>query len=210
MVYIMFVRHPETEGNADKKIIWSADIPLSKKWENDVSLLIQHVQNHIPNRTKPVNIFTNTLQRCWIVASQCRETLELLDFRQWVYQIEPNLLERDFGILHNKTKREIFELFSDYKDNFDILLMQEGLGFESTQQVRKRVEKAIYKIKTYYPNDNNIIFSNSSVWRSIISILLNHQEEDFERLHNNGPRNCEIRERTSDNKNTIKRTALLV
>ena len=203
----MFVRHPETEGNADKKLIWSADIPLSKKWIHQVSPLVKHVQNNIEIKHRPVNIFTNQLERCWIVASLCRNTLT--EFRQWIYSVEKDLIERDFGTLQYHTKKEILKLFSAY-NNLDLLLKQNWLWFESTEKVRERAQKVLDKIIKLYPDDNNIIFSNSSIGRSIISILLNNKEEDFEKIHGTGPRNCEIRKRASNNPDQITRNVLLL
>ncbi len=207
MVNIIFARHPETEGNADKKLIWSADIPLSEKWIRQVFPLVKHVQNNIEIKNRPVNIFTNKLERCWIVAALCRNTLT--EFTQWIYSVEKNLMERDFGKLQHKTKEEILHLFPQY-NNLDTLLKQNWHSFESTERVRQRVHNILHKIVTHYPDDNNIIFSSSSIGRSIISVLLKHKEEDFEKIHGTGPRNCELRKRTSKYPDKIERNALLV
>lgn len=150
---IYFVRHGSTnwndnvnsEGKKDPKCQGRADIPLNENGIKEAQAVAESLKtiNFDKVFCSPL---TRTKQTCEII---CKDKSKI--------QIEPRLIERDFGEFEGLTRHE-FDFF-DFCDFFSTTKYKKA---ESLSDVRDRVFPFIEELKQY-KNQNILVVSHGGV-----------------------------------------------
>ncbi|HVJ68578.1 MAG TPA: histidine phosphatase family protein [Caulifigura sp.] len=150
---IYLVRHGETPWTLSRQHTGLADIPLTAKGEQDAVRLGQHLPP-LPD----AKVLVSPLQRA-------RRTCDLAGFGNRA-EVDPDLVEWDYGDYEGLTRDQIKEKNPDWK------LFRDGCpGGESLAAVGARADRVVTKLRTL--NGDAILFSSGHFMRVLAARWLN-------------------------------------
>lgn len=148
--YITFVRHGQTEENARNAFIGITDGELNEIGQKQAKATARYLKDQ---GWQFDLVLSSPLKRCLQTANIITEYLNLS------FEIEPNLIERNYGIFENKTRQEVVtaypHIFADYKKNKPFIELPEG---ESAIAIENRIHELFWqKIPQFYPKVEHIL-----------------------------------------------------
>lgn len=150
---IFLIRHGETEWSLNGKHTGKTDIPLTENGQK----MAQQIQSFFKEKEIALTL-TSPLKRA-------RMTCELAGFGNTA-KIDQDLLEWNYGEFEGLTSKEIQANFPDWN------LFENGCpGGESPEQVKRRVDRVIEKIRDV--NGNVILFAHGHILRTFAVRWLN-------------------------------------
>jgi alpha-ribazole phosphatase len=158
---IIFIRHPATDANEQKKYLGNTDAVLNQRGEKHIKLIARFLKNK-----KISAVYSSSLERAFRTAQAIAKEHSLNVTK------EKGLDEFNFGVWEGKTFEEIQKEYpSEAKDFlFNPLKLKVTKG-ESFSSFKKRVEKALAGILEK-ETGTIVIVSHGGVNRIIICSLL--------------------------------------
>lgn len=146
---LYFVRHGQTDWNAEKRIMGRTDIPLNEQGRRQA----EEVRNNLANKAL-VAIFASPLSRALETAKIIAEKHSNVSLT-----IAPELIERDFGEFEGLVNdgNYFFGLWSYGNDDETI---KQG---ETTKQVQQRVDAFIDRIRGEYEDNDALLVAHGGV-----------------------------------------------
>jgi probable phosphoglycerate mutase len=142
---VYLARHGETAWTITGQHTGLTDLPLTERGEASARLLTQRVSG-----LQFAQVFTSPLQRA-------RRTCELAGFGS-VAQVDPDLVEWDYGQYEGRTSAEILAERPDWR------LFRDGCpGGESPAQVGARADRVIRRVRA--SNGDVLLFSSGHLLR---------------------------------------------
>lgn len=162
---LIFVRHAESEANAEGRLQGHVDFPLSARGRLQAESLFVHFHKKGP---EPTHVYSSPLKRT-------AETAQIVS-RRWPLKIKysDDLKEFDIGVFSGLTWEEIFksypEMSSAFEKSRDWGVVE---GAESFADQRARAESALCGlIKAHGIDDVVIVFTHGGFLLHLLSMLL--------------------------------------
>lgn len=171
---VYFVRHGETEWNADKRVQGSGDSPLTEKGISQAEQLAEKLKNH-----KFDLIVSSPLPRARKTAEIIAEKLDISEIK-----INSNIAERDFGVLEGKKDEESIKSYPEYWDKdghfIDNSKVKDG---ELLDDFFQRVKKGLEELKNLAQTKNIIVVTHKNTLKAIASYIKNIPFNDVKKSY---------------------------
>lgn len=154
---IVLVRHGETEWSKSGQHTGRTDIPLTEEGRRRAALLGAYLSRY------PFSVvLTSPLSRA-------RETCELAGLGG-VAQLEPDLMEWDYGVYEGRTTMEIRAANPEWS----VWLSPIG-GGEALEQVAERAQRVIAKVAEAAPDQDVALFAHGHILRILAAVWVGLQ-----------------------------------
>jgi probable phosphoglycerate mutase len=150
MLNIYLARHGQDEDNANGILNGHRDNPLTELGKNQARTLAEYLKKKGLSFEK---IYTSPLQRAHTTAKIVAAELNYPE-----PTVNPNLIERDFGVMTGKKIAEIEKLSGSdviYGDKVNYFLKAEGA--ETFSQALERARKVLAELAVNHPGGGNIL-----------------------------------------------------
>jgi broad specificity phosphatase PhoE len=158
---LYFIRHGQTDWNAEKRLQGHIDIPLNEVGKSQAGALAEELKTH------PITaIYSSPLQRAYATAQKINEP------HGHEIKIHPGLIEASYG---SKDGTLVADYHRDCKRV--ALSKQERLHFklvpdeESYFEVYQRATGVLEEIIQNHPNGTVLVVTHGNLMRSIIGML---------------------------------------
>jgi len=156
-VNLILVRHGETEDNARDILMGRNDSPLT--------ILGKKITKKVAKDLKKEEIdclYCSPLGRAIKTAKIILKDLDYLDLN-----IEPLLIERDFGVLNGKHKDEMFKYTSKILKTDGVDYFLEAKNSETFPQLLKRAYNLIKKMEEKHPFKTVLLVTHGDIGKMI-------------------------------------------
>ncbi len=170
---VLFLRHGETDGNKQLRMLGSIDLPL-----NDVGVKQAEAHRAMVAEFKPDVILTSPLERA-------AQTAKIIAPSGVPVVAEPLALERDPGRLEGMNQAEILAACpgAEYIKKQGINYCVNPPGGESLEQARQRVEKLFKKMVENYRGKKVVVVSHGDLLDMSLAVQKSLALEDAIGLH---------------------------
>jgi 2,3-bisphosphoglycerate-dependent phosphoglycerate mutase len=207
-IRILLIRHAESIGNKDKKILkYTADhaVPLSETGIQQAIIVGEEIKKFYINISKNDETFKKKHKRLWVSPyRRARETADhiLKIAGDWITDRREHILlgEQQFGLFEGHSDEELEKIYPREYAHFMKCMKAEGrfwaripLG-ESRFDVAKRVHQAFgtfHRDAQLHGINDIIVVSHGVTLRAFLMMWLHKTPEWFEKESN--PNNCSIR-----------------
>jgi len=153
MAYILLIRHGEDLDNVSGILNGHRDQPLSPKGEEQALVAAQKVRSRLAELDLPtVAIYSSPLRRAQQTAQAIAEKIGL------PVQTEPDLIERDFGVMTGLPVADILKLPPEDvlpTDRANYFLRADGS--EDFPMLYKRARRLLTTVEQRHPDQNQVV-----------------------------------------------------
>ena len=156
-VNLILVRHGETKDNAHDILIGHNDSPLTTSGKKITKKVAKDLK-----KEKIDCLYCSPLGRAIETAQIILKDLDCLSLN-----IEPFLIERDFGVLNGKHKDEMFRYTSKIFKTDGVDYFLEAENSETFPQLLKRAHKLIENMEEKHPFETILLVTHGDIGKMI-------------------------------------------
>ena len=162
---LIFVRHAESEANAQGRMQGHADFPLSDRGRSQAESLFRRFTSE---GLEPTHAYSSPLKRT-------AETAQIVS-RGWPLEISysDDLKEHDIGVFSGLTRDEASaahpEMLRAYEESMDWAVVD---GAESLADQRARAERVVQGlVGGHRPEDRVVVFTHGGILLNLLSVVM--------------------------------------